>query len=407
MQWRDGDTDGIAQLCPKCAALYDQAGYLSVYHLGRWIAADGTWIDKESRFRSSAGEVMPYAERVAFQLWTAQMPLATWASIADAHTAAVAKEVRGDNAEIKTFVNTTLGETWEEVFDKTDADELKSRAEPFPLRVVPMGGLQLTAGVDVQDNRFEVVVWAFGRGEEMWTVDYAVITANPADHRSWALLDDYLNTQFRHAAGTRLGISAVAVDTGGHFTQESYHFCRLRSRRNVCAIKGSSVPGQIIKAGARKVDVNFRGATVKRGLMLWTIGTDTAKDLIFGRLGVTQAGPGCIHMSNELPRTFFEQLAGEARVPERTAHGTVYRWKEIPGRRNEVLDCTVYALWCAHKLNLNLWGESTWRAIEIQVQSAQQDLFTQPDRPAEPVAVVTPKTSSPPSAHGRRGPLIR
>jgi phage terminase large subunit GpA-like protein len=73
------------------------------------------------------------------------------------------------------FVNITLGESYEEDAEKTDTVQLKQRAEDFPLQVVPKGGLILKAGVDVQKDRFEVVAWAFARGEEMWTVDYQLV----------------------------------------------------------------------------------------------------------------------------------------------------------------------------------------------------------------------------------------
>ncbi|WP_155518452.1 terminase gpA endonuclease subunit, partial [Ralstonia solanacearum] len=35
----------------------------------------------------------------------------------------------------------------------------------YPIGTVPAGGLLLSAGADVQKDRIEVSVWAFGRGK--------------------------------------------------------------------------------------------------------------------------------------------------------------------------------------------------------------------------------------------------
>ena len=40
--------------------------------------------------------------------------------------------------------------------------------------LVPRGGLFLTAGADVQKDRIEVEITAWGRGKESWSVDYRV-----------------------------------------------------------------------------------------------------------------------------------------------------------------------------------------------------------------------------------------
>ncbi len=92
--------------------------------------------------------------------------------------AANEKAQTGDMSKLKAFVNTTRGEAWEQEVERTDVDEIKQRAEPYALRWVPLGGLLLIAGVDTQDNRLEVVVWAYGRGCEKWVVDHQVFFGN-------------------------------------------------------------------------------------------------------------------------------------------------------------------------------------------------------------------------------------
>jgi phage terminase large subunit GpA-like protein len=259
--------------------------------------------------------------------------------------------------------------------------------------------LILTAGVDVQSNRFEVVVWAIGRGEESWVVDYHVIDANPADEREWEeKLDPYLQQRFAHAGGQALAIEATAIDTGGHFTHQAYNFCRLRARRRIYAVKGDSRQGQQVKGRSSLQDVNFKGSILKRGVRLWMVGTDTAKDLIYGRLQVTLPGPGYIHFSNGLSTEFYEQLTAEVRVLQKTASGEQYRWVKRQ-QRNEVLDCSVYALFAAHTLDLHRYTDRMWSKLESAVCPPTADMFAlpqeemsddaPPDKKAEFVTVIT------------------
>jgi phage terminase large subunit GpA-like protein len=301
---------------------------------------------------------------VAFHVWAAYSPQRTWSSIVAEFLQASARAKMGDVGPLQGFINETLGETWEETFERIAEHELAQRAEDYRLRTVPAGGLALVAGVDVQDDRLEVVVWAFGRGEESWAVDYHVIYCTPSDEREWRKLDEYLASEFRHASGRAMTIEATAIDTGGHHTHTVYSYAR--TRRRVYAIKGETNVGRPVKGRSTAVDVNFRGQLIKHGAKLWHVGTDTAKDLIHGRLKVTQPGPGRIHFSKDLPDGFYEQLLSERRQRVRTSRGIELRWVKPGSARNEVLDCTVYSIFAAHVLGVHTATETTWRRREQQ-----------------------------------------
>lgn len=386
-KWTNSDPSAVRHLCEACGSLYSQAEYLSVWERGRWKTDDGVWIDPECVFRDADGNQVPVPRSVGFRLWTGYSPQASWAQIVRDFLSATAKAQAGDKSELKTFINTTLGETYEEEVEKTDDKWLKQRAESYPLRRVPRGGLVLVAGADVQGDRFEVTTWAFGRGEEMWCVDYAVIYANPADQREWAKLDDYLQGEFQHESGARLKIEAAAVDTGGHYTHQAYVFCRERKGRHIYAIKGDTKEASPVKGRSSLVDVNHQGKTIKKGVRLWLVGTDTAKDLLAGRLSVETPGPGYVHFSRELPDEFYLQLTAEART---TRNGRSV-WLKLR-QRNEVLDCTVYALFAAHARELHRFTDKMWERLEQAVQPVTPDMFTLPvanvEPPAEPLREV-------------------
>lgn len=225
-----------------------------------------------------------------------------------------------------------------------DPNSLQVRAENYPLMTVPVGGLRVCAGVDVQADRFEVVLWAFGRAAEMWALGHIVIDANPADEQDWENLWQVLQTPLQHHNGASVSIACAAIDTGGHFTQQAYAFVvdyAPRSPMQLLAIKGHSHPGSPIQGKRLLVDVCRRGRILKDALELFFVGCDAAKDLLHKQLAIAQAGPGYVHFSKSLPPAFFAGLASQA-LPT----GVGARWTST-GARSEPLDCTVGAIFAS------------------------------------------------------------
>lgn len=405
-KWPAGKPEGVVHVCPHCGVGETQADYLAQWHRGVWMAADGVWIDDQCRFRQPDGTERPPPLSVAFRVWTAYSPQATWPSIVEDFLAAHQKLKGGDHSAMKTWVNTTKGESFKLEGAKTDADVLVARAQsdPYRLRLVPRRGLVLAAGVDVQDNRFEIVVWAAGRDDERWVIDYRVMPCDPGQWSSWVQLDTYLSTRFPHEGGQRLAIDAVAIDTQGHYTHQVYRYVMLRESRRVHAIQGSSRDSVPIVAGApSKKDVNADGQIIREGVKLWSVGTNAAKDHIHNRLRIAQPGPGYTHLSPELPRTFFDQLTSEERVEQRTARGTVWRWvKPKSNTRNEVLDCTVYAEFCFARMKLHDYSDAEWRRLEFALCPPTADLFE--PMVMEPLPAPDPILLAPPATEVSQAP---
>ncbi|MDB5965176.1 MAG: terminase [Polaromonas sp.] len=396
-KWDGADPSTARHVCPHCLESITQAVYLKIWEKGaEWVSLCGNYrYGHDGVWRDAMGEQRMPPRHVAFHIWTAYSPQRSWEDIVREFIEASTKAKAGDTAPLEGFVNETLGELWEETFEKADQHALAARAEAYATRTVPMGGLVLCSGLDVQDNRFEIVTWAIGKGEESWVVDYTVIPANPADERDWDKIDAYLDTIFPHASGQALKIEAMAVDTGGHFTHQAYNFCRLRERRRVFAVRGDPMPSKMVKGKATIQDVNYRGKVLKRGVKLWYVGTDTAKDLIYGRLLVTQPGPGYVHFSKDLPDEFYKQLTAESRVPQKTSRGLEYKWVNVKRARNEALDCTVYAIFCTHQLGLHMYTDRMWQKLEDAVQPANSDLFAQPSPVQASAHKAEPATQQP------------
>jgi phage terminase large subunit GpA-like protein len=404
-KWLAGDSASVRHLCPnpECALLITQAEYLAVAELGRWQNADGSiTIDGAGIFRNAAGAVIAPLDHIAFHVWTAYSPVATWANLVEEFLEAFEKALTGDITKLKTFTNTTLGLPWALEMEKTDADQLKDRADPHVFGTVPRGGLLLLAGGDTQDNRIEITVRAYGRGCETWQVDHKIFYGNPNDDQVWQDVAEYLfETEFPHVAGTKLKIHACAIDTQGHNTQAVYSFVHAHTDKKVFAVRGRSGREKHIKDGVSLVDIDWRGKTRKRGLKLWQVGTNLAKDLIFGRLGIERSGPGYMHFSKDATDEFFKQMAGEARVERATAHGKESRWTALR-KRVEAWDCTVYLVWLETHLDLAKKTAKFWDQLEAEVQPAIGDLFSQPMTISE---TVKPEPSPPAATAPARAPV--
>jgi phage terminase large subunit GpA-like protein len=372
-KWDGRDTSTVRHLCPHCGGHMSQSQYLDVAEKGRWVGDDGTIIENDGTFRNAAFELAAPHERIAFTVWTAYSPNVTWAEIVRDFVTAWDAAQQGDDSKLKAFWNTTRGEVWEGEIERTDLDELKGRAEPFALKLVPKGCLLLLAGCDTQDNRIEVAVWGFGRGGEMWTVEHKIFYGNPSEDAVWLELEDFLlNTRYAHEVGPAIGIYASGIDSGGHHSHAVYEFARKHARRRVYALRGRPVGEKHIKDGATHVDIDWRGKRVKKGVVLWHVGTNLAKDLLYGRLQVRTQGAGYVHISSDLSDEWFRQFAGEVRATRKTISGPQSRWAATRSRV-ETWDCAVYALWVEAHLELHRKTDAWWDKLQERVQPGATD----------------------------------
>jgi len=291
----------------------------------------------------------PDREKRGFRVNSLYSPVGwlSWRQIATEFLKAASLLKQGSPNAMKVWVNTRSAETFEEDGEQPEWTKLMARAEPYKPLTVPNGGLLLCAGVDTQDNRLEVLIKAYGRGEENWTIYQSPIFGDPDLPDVWRELDGLLMRSFPHQSGAELHIMSVGVDTGGHKTQAVYNYVRSRGPR-VFAVKGSSSIGKPILNRPSSQDVDFNGLKIKNGVELWTIGTDTAKGTIYNRLKLTEPGPGYHHFPIGLEDEFYKQLTAEKIVKRFVKGYPRYEWVKMR-ERNDVLDCDVYCLAAAYK----------------------------------------------------------
>lgn len=400
MKWDRGNPASVRHVCPHCREAITQADYMpgGVPLSGAWVCErTGKRYGADRVWRDSAGMPCNPPRSLAVHVWTAYSPQRSWASIVEEFENALKALEQGDVGPMQLFVNETLGETWELAGERTDEHALQARAEDYKLCTVSKGGLYLTAGVDVQRNRWEIAVYAWGRGMESWVVDVIVIEGNPAVDEEWDAVTQQLQRRYvQDWHGGTLGISATSIDSSDQ-TQAVYNWVAKAQHMlpNLRAIKGDGNDGVPIVGPSSLQEINWRGRKVTRGIKLWRVGVDNAKDLLLGQLAIEHPGPGYVHFSRELPREFYEQLTAEQRVLAKVNGRDAYKWiKRRP--RNEQLDNRNYALHAAMGQGLHKFTEAQWARLEAAVQPPL-DLFSAPATAVE-ISVKTGSSALPSGA---------
>lgn len=336
VQWSEGDPLTAKYICPDCGSIWDDADRVRAIKRGEWRAT--------APFKGIAG----------FHLSALYSP---WTMLHEG--VADFLEARKQPATLRVWVNTYLGETWEEQGEAVDDYAISQRVEDWGDKV-PAEVVLLTAGVDVQDDRLEVEIVGWGKDEESWSLVYKTIYGDPSSPNVWHDLDNLLiNTQLENENGIQLPIRCTCIDTGGHHTSSVYSYVRPREGRRIFGIKGIG--------GASKPIVGRPSKNNIGKVHLFPIGVDTAKDLLFSRLRITDAGAGYCHFPEGRSDEYFKQLTAE-KIVTRYHKGFARREYVKTRPRNEALDVRVYAMAALYILNVNINAMANKMAKERNVE---------------------------------------
>ena len=264
LRWEKGRPHTVGYVCEECAQPIAE-------HHKTWMLDNGQW-----QACAPDNVAHPSSRTAGFHLSSLYSPVGwrSWQDIAAAWEAAVHKET-GSASAIKTFKNTELGETWVEEGEAPDWQRLVERREDYCIGQVPQGGLLLVAGADVQKDRLEVSVWAFGRGKESWLIEHRVLMGDTARDAVWKQLAQMLSEQWTHASGALMPLARLALDTG-FATQEAYAFARACRDPRVLAIKGVG-SGAALIGTPTAIDVSQGGKKLRRGIKVHPVAVSIAK----------------------------------------------------------------------------------------------------------------------------------
>jgi len=311
--------------CPNCGGLIEEYKKTSMMADGRWIPQNEGHIHKGYKLTSFYS---PYG-------WL------SWNDIAREFIKAHKLMKQGDAKAMQVWMNTRNAEVWKQNLDGVEITNPHDRVEDYG-GDIPNEVFVITAGVDTQDDRFEVEVLGHGRNGETWSIDYKVISGDPKYPETIEALDEYLDSEFTRIDGAIMKIFGVAVDTGGHRTTSVYNYCKPRYHRKIFAIKGSSVLNASV---TNKRYVPNRTST---DLELFSIGVNSLKDDFYSKLAVNVAGHNYCHFpkKNVYDDKYFKMLTAEKRDDK--GHYVKVRL------RNEALDVRVYAMCVIHILGIPL-----------------------------------------------------
>ncbi len=368
LTWPEGEPHKVALQCELCETPIHEHHKTEMLNKGEWRAtAEGDGITRGYHLSSLYSPVGWFS----------------WEEAARAFEQAL------EHPELmKGVVNTILGEAYEDEYDAPEWERLYERREKYPMGIVPHGGLFLTAGVDIQRDRIECEIVAWGRNKESWSVDYQVLDGNTAEQAVWNKLKKVLEKDWLHACGATLPIRVMCVDSG-YATQDVYHWVKKFSQavwggagarasqpRTVVAIKGRDTETALV-SGVSKADLGGK----RQGLRVWNLGVSLIKGELYRWLKLPrptdedlEKGEGFPMGSCHFPEygeEFFKQITAEKRVIRLHKGFPKASWEKDPTRNNEALDCRVYSRAAASIYGLDRFKEVQWRRMEKALGDAQ------------------------------------
>ena len=361
------------------------------------------WMIEEADRRNLAGDTRygwvatnPDAEpgHASFHIWAAYSyaPNATWADLAREWL-----ESHKNVEERKTFVNTVLGETYKGEGDAPDWKRLYDRREGYRIGVLPLGACALFAGVDVQKDRLEVELVAYGRRMHSWSVEYIVIPGDTSllDGKGspYPALDELLGKTWPTAAGGSARIRRLAIDTGYNTTTVYRWAMKHKAGTRVLAVDGTKDTFAQVIGQPKAMEVTVQGKRRIGSVKLWKVGSGHVKTELYGWLKqekpTVESGDdypwGYCHFP-EYPEEYFLGITAEEVVPRLVKGFRRYQWEKVY-ERNEPLDCRVYARAAAALDGIERWTEARWAEVEAEVGEKPAAAAT------EAVVIQKPKAS--------------
>ena len=318
--WEENKPETASYACDECGFMIDESKK-------QWMLKHGEWIAKEPKSHTAGFHISEL-----YSVWS------TWAEMAIAFL-----EAKKQPEMLKTWINTSLGESWEEQGEAVEYETLLERRLNYDFTCIPEDVLILTAGVDTQKDRLELQLVGWGKNYEAWVCDFKIFWGDPNAINVWTDLDAYLKKRFKTESERFIPISCCTVDSGGHHTNMVYHFTKPRQSRRIFAIKGLSQAGKPI--------ANRPTFVGKNKAVLYGVGVDTAKEAILSRL-TADAETSTLHFCSDLDEEYFKQLTAEKRVTKFIRGRKTMVWKQIRSR-NEALDTLVYNFAAIYILNPN------------------------------------------------------
>ncbi len=300
---------------------------------------------------------------------------------ADAH-----RKQTGSMAEVISFQTGRLAVPYKpEAAQGVTPEALRSSCrEDYDAAMVPAGAAVIVGAVDVQDNRLEAEVSAWGLVEvarddasqlkgwgshefrglqhggrwyrlRRWALEYSRFHGDPGSPEIWEQLAKFLEQPRPHASGPLLRPVVVGIDIGGHYGPQVAEFCKVRGR-GYQPLKG--LPPQRYGAvlARRSVTADSLESYGPEGLMLICGNAGKASCFSLMRQSIAGVEPRPMVWPMDESKYGLEEFEGIVsetlmRTLDKRTGATRLMWRKI-ARANEPLDVLVYSLAIVSHLGL-------------------------------------------------------
>ena len=274
----------------------------------------------------------------------------TWAELVAEWTS-----IGKNRHKLQVFMNSRLAKSFQLIEEYIGANKLGERLEIYnaevPTKSEQCNGVGvLTCGVDIQQNRIEAYVWGFGKSDECYLIDFRLFEGDTQKNNVFEQLSHFLlNERYQTLSGAKIGIRAIAIDSGYNANRVARYVRDLKTldhaNRIIMAVKG---------------DANYTSGILERqakfykesGQTYFRVGVNPAKDHIAQLFNNPDAGENYVHLPVAYPKRLEQerfldketlyQFTGEKKVYEYKGARRIGSWKAMRDRV-EALDCFVYA----------------------------------------------------------------
>ena len=175
VKWEPNQPDTAIYACEHCGVVWDDQQRNKAVREGEWRASE------------------PFNGNVSYHLSQLYSPFAPLADgVRDFLDAKKNPEL------LKTWVNTFLGETWEEKGKRLEWSDVMDLREEYEVDPLPEDVTLVTGAVDVQDDRLEVEFVGWGDDNRSWALGYHVVYGDLSTKQPWNDLTALLNQTFVH-----------------------------------------------------------------------------------------------------------------------------------------------------------------------------------------------------------------
>jgi phage terminase large subunit GpA-like protein len=341
VQWDEGLPDTARYICEHNGCVWDDQDRNRAVRAGEWRA--------EKPFNGNVGYHLS-------QLYSPFAPLSD--GVRDF------LDSKGNPELLKTWVNTFLGETWEERGKRLEWSDLMDHREDYDTRDnIPEDVTLVTGAVDIQDDRAEVEFVGWGDDAQSWSLGYHKVYGDPSSPEFWQDLRDTLSETFMHPIFGELAPRSIAIDSGGHYTTSVYKFTQVVPR--TVAIKGVSGAGKPIVGRPLK---NTLG-----NARVLPLGVDTIKELVVARLKIVDPdAAGYCRFPAHYDDLYFKGMTAEEL---RTTYYKGFPKNEWVKKwaRNEPFDLRVY-------------NTAALEMLQVDLNAQRREALRKVSKPANPVA---------------------